>query len=58
MSEHYFLVYFPESPEVETAVLAFKDSYYAGLALRHSAAEFGLKVQKDMRLIAVSRHRR
>ena len=58
MSEHYFLIYFPESPEVEPADLAFKDSYYVKQALRDSAAEFGLKLQKDTRLIAVSRHRR
>jgi len=57
MSKHNFLAYFPGAPNIQPESLTLEDSSYVRAALKQCAAEFGLQVQEDMRLIAVSPHR-
>lgn len=57
MPEHDFLVYFPESLEADVEVLTMQGSLYVKQALTACAAQYGLAVGKNTRLIAVGPHR-
>lgn len=58
MSEYHFLVYSPKSPKSKIYVVGLDGSSYVVQALDYCAAKYGLKDPQNMRLIAVSPHRR